>query len=1692
MKSINCCATMKNKIKKGFKFVLKYTGTLAVIAVLVFGPNFSNIHKVSAASEQLQGEKIVNEFSEATANNDQLEKKSDTSEKQQEIKDKVDALHVPFMENDGQIENEKVKYQANLFSGPFFVTDDDLTYVLSKQNKSDAETTGPKVEAISESRVVDETANVQKYALKEVLLDEQGNPISFSPDGEDESSAVVSNFRGNDQSKWRDHLSVFNSLDLGNPWQDISMQLRASRKNVEKIFTVSPGGDPGRIKMGLQGASQLKISDTGELIVETGLGDITMTKPNAYQESNGQKIDIDVKYKIKGNNQYGFEVGSYDSELPLVIDPLLASTYIGGSASEANSGYNSPLSFISEDINGNIFLTCTSVSANYPTTSGAYDQTYNGGTDLNDVVISKFDTNLTTLQASTFYGGTGQDDVNGIKVDAGGNVYIVGDTGSIDLPMAGTPFSGSRNGTWDIFIAKLNNNLTSLSASTYLGTSDDYVEFGDSIAIGSNGKIYVAGVTGGDDFPMAGIAPGGWDFFLARLDSNLSSLEAATYLGGSSSESGQFPVSIALDTGNNVYLLGHTNSSNYPTTATAYDRTLTGSNDTVVSRFSSDLSTLLASTYIGGTGSDGFDRHSGIAIDSNGYVFINSLTSPSYPTTPGAYIGCSPNCGAERKHAISKFDANLTTLEASTIMSGKTSSYDIGGLAIDGNDNLFLLIRLQRGRLPVTRSGAYNRFQEQTVHISKLNNSLSTLLASTFFGGSGFPMPSSILIEPSGNVVIAGEDGTGLPTPENAYDRTNNGLADAFISKLDNNLSDASPMDHLSVGKSVLTQEGFEGATFPPTDWSTTGSQLWAPVTSEFSEGSASVKSGSIIADQQTSISRDFDYPVAGIIQFDWKVSSEENFDRFDFLIDGRNVGRIDGEEDWQGFAYPVSAGNHSFQWRYKKDGSANGGSDAGWLDNVRFAPNYHTAEELVGETVSTNLVAYDADGRIDRDYSGDKTVTLSQSGGMGAPTCTDKNGADVALGSSMTATFSDGVASCNLKNFETGSMEVDVSDGTYDSSGSPDYDLDLTSFAMDHLTVQGELGTTENFEGGTFPPQNWTTGGDADWHEDSSIKYSGAFSAASGDVNDSQSSWLGRNYTFANDDTIMFYWKVSSEEYYDYLRFYIDDVEVASISGEVNWTKASIPVTAGAHTLKWSYEKDESESLGSDTGWIDNISLYEYSNSISVTAGTNQTIIISALDNFGREFSSYTGDHEVTLSGPHSAGGDSPTCTDKNGNIVPFDTPTTFAFSGGTAVCTMVLYADETTTVDASDGTYDSSADPSYDLDVNVSGGSTPTSVDHLEITGSASQTAGSSQTITITARDSDGVTVPSYTGDHALTFSGAADAPNGTHPKVTDKNDADVNFGSAATLAFTDGVATTDMSLYKVEAAEIETTDGTYTTTGSPNYDLNVSVTVAATNAGETSISAAPTPGTVGTQETITVTAYDQYGNPRISGGDTVTLTVAGSNTATPSVTDNSNGTYTATYTPTNAGEDLITGTINSSAIGSDTDGTSDGTFHLTVQNLPMNHFVITGSASQTAGSSQTITITAKDTGGSTYVTYTGDHALTFSGATDSPDGTHPKVKDKTNADVNFGSAATITFVNGVATTDMALYKVENAEVETTDGTYTTTGSPNYDLNVDVTAAATNATITSISAAPTPGTVGTQETITVTAYDQYGNPSK
>jgi len=676
-----------------------------------------------------------------------------------EILNKAYTLQIPFIENKGQIKGESVRYYAKTFGGTVFVTKDGkLVYSL------------PKFE---------EKEKVKGWVIKEGLV---GASIS-NVKGEHKAVTKVSYFKGKDPSKWKRNISTYNLVSLGEVYKGIGLKLKAYGKNVEKLFYVKAGANPESIKIKIEGAKSLRINEAGELEVETGLGVIKFTKPSAYQEINGKRVEVAAAYTLLSNPQYvyGFKVGSYDKKETLIIDPLLASTFIGGSDEDYGNS-------IALDGGGNVYITGYTYSSTYPTTSGAYDENHNGGSD---VFVSKLNSSLSSLLASTFIGGSSGDRGYSIALDGGGNVYITGVTSSSDYPTTSGAYDESHN-AGDVFVSKLNNSLSSLLSSTFIGGSS--LDWGHSIALDGDGNVYITGATYSSDYPTTSGAydesfNGGGDVFVSKLNNSLSSLLSSTFIGGSDDDYGY---SIALDGDRNVYITGVTSSSDYPTTSGAYDESHNGDYDVFVSKLNNSLSSLLSSTFIGGSG---LDWGLSIALDGDRNVYITGYTSSShYPTTSGAYDE-GHNGGSDV--FVSKLNSSLSSLLASTFIGGSSSDYG-NSIALDRGGNVYITGETYSSNYPTT-PGAYDESHngDYDVFVSKLNSSLSNLLSSTFIGGSSYDDGYCIALDGGGNVYITGyTDSSDYPTTSGAYDQSYNGC-DVFVSRLNSNLSKVSSLPWL-------------------------------------------------------------------------------------------------------------------------------------------------------------------------------------------------------------------------------------------------------------------------------------------------------------------------------------------------------------------------------------------------------------------------------------------------------------------------------------------------------------------------------------------------------------------------------------------------------------------------------------------------------------------------------------------------------------------------------------------------------------------------------------------------------------------------------------------------------------------------------------------------------------------------------
>ena len=199
----------------------------------------------------------------------------------------------------------------------------------------------------------------QRWVLVEEALD--GLPVKEIK-GEKESETKVSFFIGNDPAKWKSGLSTYETVNLGEVYKGIGLKLRAYGGSVEKLYYISPGREPKEIRIKVNGAESLKVNDQGELEAQTGNGPVVFSRPKAFQQAGIHQEEVEVAYVVD-RDSYGFKVGSYDNSRELIIDPLIQSTYLGGT-SDDNVLFHGR--FRSE----NVYVAGLTGSSDFPGTSG--------------------------------------------------------------------------------------------------------------------------------------------------------------------------------------------------------------------------------------------------------------------------------------------------------------------------------------------------------------------------------------------------------------------------------------------------------------------------------------------------------------------------------------------------------------------------------------------------------------------------------------------------------------------------------------------------------------------------------------------------------------------------------------------------------------------------------------------------------------------------------------------------------------------------------------------------------------------------------------------------------------------------------------------------------------------------------------------------------------------------------------------------------------------------------------------------------------------------------------------------------------------------------------------------------------------------------------------------------------------------
>ena len=490
-------------------------------------------------------------------------------------------------------------------------------------------------------------------------------------------SGTVNYLTGSDPSTWRRGVPTYAAVRCAGLYEGIDAVYYGVEGQLEYDFVVAPGADPRQIRLRFEGPSRVDAAADGDLVLRMPNGEIRHRRAAVFQEGPRGREPIAARSVAGPDGDVRFDVGAYDPERPLVIDPV----FVYRISLASGTGGNIYSAAVAVDAAGSAYVAGSTVGR-ITTTRGAYDE---NTSDSRNAFVSKLDPTGSSLVYATYLGGSVDDEGYGIAVDASGAAYVTGSSDSPDFPTTPGAFDPSPNGLEDAFLTKLSPDGSRIVYSTLLGT--DNRDYGHAVAVDGTGAAVVFGETQGRDFPTT---PGAFDssfdgngflpFFVTRLALDGSSLEFSTFLGGGGIDGDG---DLAVDATGAVYITGSTTSADFPTTPGAYDTTLEGAGAGAVAVFVSKLApdgaSLVYSTLLGGSFGGG-DMGRGVAVDATGAAYVAGIThSPDFPTTPGAF---DRELGGEASDVfVTKLTPDGSALAYSTYLGG-TAREDAFGIAV--------------------------------------------------------------------------------------------------------------------------------------------------------------------------------------------------------------------------------------------------------------------------------------------------------------------------------------------------------------------------------------------------------------------------------------------------------------------------------------------------------------------------------------------------------------------------------------------------------------------------------------------------------------------------------------------------------------------------------------------------------------------------------------------------------------------------------------------------------------------------------------------------------------------------------------------------------------------------------------------------------------------------------------------------
>ncbi len=598
-------------------------------------------------------------------------------------------------------------------------------------------------------------------------------------------AGVVSYLIGNDPSRWHAGIPTYGKVDYEQVYPGVDLRYYGKQRRLEYDFVIAPGADPSRIVWRIEGAG-VRVDRKGNLILRAPNGTATFEKPLAYQMEGARRVPVQGAFAAAGN-EVRFRLGNYDRSKALVIDPVLSyASYLAGTSTDYIGNITGPgiaqngtSQGIAIDTSGSAYVTGYTTSTDFPVKSGYQGALPAKAGNWSSAFVTKFSADGSSLVYSTYLGGNGSDYGFAIAVDSSGEAYVAGMTNSVNFPVTsgayqtacsptptnqGPPYAAACNSSnASAFVTKLNATGTGLIYSTFLGG------YGSSnavaIAVDAAGRAYVGGVeteTCHSGYTFQGCFP----------------TTGGAVIGGNQTGGGspQYAYVAALD----------------PTGAKLLYSTLFG-----------DFNGFTCANGCGST------MATGVAVDANGYFYlIGNTQAGKLPTTSGVIqpVG-APLDSAKGVYLtawrgfIAKFNpvANSggSSLDWATYLGGHTGNTGdyFSGITVDSSNNVYVAGYTNSSDFPVT-SGAYGTVCGTggvcaAAHVTKLNSSGSSILWSTYVGGSRQDEGDSLFftgpvqLDGKGNVYLMGQAGPNFPLMNPVEPAGNGGSLEVTVAELD-------------------------------------------------------------------------------------------------------------------------------------------------------------------------------------------------------------------------------------------------------------------------------------------------------------------------------------------------------------------------------------------------------------------------------------------------------------------------------------------------------------------------------------------------------------------------------------------------------------------------------------------------------------------------------------------------------------------------------------------------------------------------------------------------------------------------------------------------------------------------------------------------------------------------------------------